>query len=66
MCEINSRHQPLPEHLPREEQVRVTASFKVTCHVCPKRRCKDCETIVQAPGPMRPIARGMAGPGLLV
>ena len=83
--------KPLPEHLPREDQLHapacscpdcggeltdfgedvsevleyVPASFKVIRHVRPKRRCTACETIVQAPAPTRPIARGMAGPGLL-
>ncbi len=43
----------------------VPASFKVIRHVRPKRRCNDCEAIIQVPAPMRPIARGLAGPGLL-
>lgn len=43
----------------------VPASFKVVRHVRPKFACARCERIVQAPAPPRPIARGMAGPGLL-
>ena len=43
----------------------VPASFKVVQHVRPKFACGRCERIVQAPAPMRPIARGLAGPGLL-
>ena len=43
----------------------VRASFKVIRHVRPKRSCQVCERIVQAPAPMRPIDRGLAGPGLL-
>ncbi|MGH7745561.1 MAG: IS66 family transposase, partial [Candidatus Dormibacteria bacterium] len=39
--------------------------FKVIRHVRPKLACADCDTIVQAPAPSRPIERGMAGPGLL-
>lgn len=39
--------------------------FKVIRHVRPKLACSCCETIVQAPAPSKPIARGMAGPGLL-
>ncbi len=39
--------------------------FKVIRHVRPKLRCGHCETIVQQPAPSRPIARGLAGPGLL-
>ena len=43
----------------------VRASFKVIRHVRPKLSCADCERIVQAPAPSRPIDRGLAGPGLL-
>ena len=40
-------------------------SFKVIRHVRPKLACAKCERIVQLPAPSRPIARGLAGPGLL-
>jgi transposase len=43
----------------------VPASFRVIRHVRPKLACPRCEAIVQAPAPVRPIARGIAGPGLL-
>lgn len=43
----------------------VPASFKVVRHVRPKLACGRCDAIVQAPAPSRPIARGLAGPGLL-
>jgi transposase len=43
----------------------VPASFKVIRHVRPKMCCTKCDVIVQAEAPTRPIARGMAGPGLL-
>jgi transposase len=43
----------------------VPASFKVIRHVRPKFACACCERIVQAPAPGRPIARGVAGAGLL-
>ena len=43
----------------------VPASFKVIRHVRPRLACASCECIVQAPAPSRPIARGIAGPGLL-
>ena len=43
----------------------VPASFKVVRHVRPKLACTHCERIVQEPAPTRPIARGLAGPGLL-
>jgi transposase len=33
--------------------------------VRPKLGCTCCDCIVQVPGPSRPIARGLAGPGLL-
>jgi len=43
----------------------VPASFKVIRHVRPKLACTHCDCIVQEPAPRRPIARGLAGPGLL-
>jgi transposase len=43
----------------------VPASFKVIRQVRPKLACSCCDAIVQAPAPDRPIARGLAGPGLL-
>lgn len=43
----------------------VPSHFKVIRHVRPKLSCARCQTIVQAPAPERPIARGLAGPGLL-
>ena len=43
----------------------VPASFKVIRQVRPKLACGRCDRIVQAEAPSRPIARGMAGPGLL-
>jgi transposase len=43
----------------------VPASFKVIRQVRVKLACACCDTIVQAEAPSRPIARGMAGPGLL-
>ena len=43
----------------------VPASFKVIRQVRPKLACRCCDAIVQAPAPSRPIARGLAGPGLL-
>ena len=43
----------------------VPACFQVIRHVRPKLSCQQCERIVQAPAPSRPIARGLAGPGLL-
>jgi transposase len=43
----------------------VPASFKVIRHVRPKMCCSKCDVIVQAEAPSRPIARGLAGAGLL-
>lgn len=43
----------------------VPHSFKVIRCVRPKLSCSRCERIVQAAAPSRPIARGLAGPGLL-
>ena len=43
----------------------IPAAFKVIRHVRPKRRCRGCQTIVQAPALPRPIAGGLAGAGLL-
>ncbi len=43
----------------------VPAYFKVIRHVRPKLSCTGCDCIVQAPAASRPIAHGLAGPGLL-
>ena len=43
----------------------VPASFRVIRHVRRKLSCTKCDCIVQAAAPSRPIARGLAGPGLL-
>lgn len=43
----------------------VPSHFKVIRHVRPKFACTRCERITQRPAPERPIARGVAGPGLL-
>jgi len=43
----------------------IPARFKVIRHVRPKFACAACDAIVQAKAPARPIARGLAGPGLL-
>jgi transposase len=43
----------------------VPASFVVIRHVRTKLSCTKCDCIVQAEAPSRPIARGVAGPGLL-
>jgi transposase len=41
------------------------ARFRVIQHVRPKLACPACERIVQLEAPSRPIARGLAGAGLL-
>jgi transposase len=43
----------------------VPEHWKVIKHVRPKYSCGDCQTIVQASAPSRPIERSYAGPGLL-
>src|SRR5947207_1079151 len=43
----------------------VPARFKVIRHVRPKLSCACCQRIVQVPAPIRPIDRGVPGPGLL-
>src|SRR5450432_3762325 len=43
----------------------VPGRYQVIRHVRPKLSCASCQTIVQAPAPSRPIARGLAGPGFL-
>jgi transposase len=43
----------------------VPARFRVIQHVRPKLACSQCERIVQMAAPSRPIARGLAGAGLL-
>ena len=43
----------------------VPGRYKVLRHVRPKFACQRCDTLIQAPAPARPIARGLAGPGLL-
>ena len=43
----------------------IPARFKVIRHVRPKFACEYCHSIVQAPAPSRPIARGLAGRGFL-
>ncbi|MGE3708050.1 MAG: IS66 family transposase [Hyphomicrobiaceae bacterium] len=43
----------------------VPASFKVIRHVRPKLACTCCDRIVQRSAPIRPIDRGIPGPGLL-
>ena len=43
----------------------VPASFRGIRYVRPKFACPGCEKIVQVEAPSRPIARGMAGAGLL-
>lgn len=48
-----------------EQLEYVPAHFKVIRHVRPKLACVACQTIFQAQAPSRPIARGVAGPGLL-
>ena len=43
----------------------IPARFKVIRHIRPKWSCPDCQQIVQAPAPERPIPNGLPGPDLL-
>jgi transposase len=43
----------------------VPEHWKVIRHIRPKYACAACDTLVQSPAPARPIAKGIAGPGLL-
>lgn len=43
----------------------IAAKLKVVEIHRPKKSCRDCERMVQAPAPLRPIPRGMAGSALL-
>ena len=57
LCKLSEDVSEMVEYVPD--------SFKVIRHVRPKLSCQRCDRIVQAPAPSRPIARGLAGPGLL-
>src|SRR5882724_12678919 len=57
MRQIGEDVSEMLEHVPEQ--------FKVIRLVRPKLACERCERIVQEPAPSRPIARGVAGPGLL-
>lgn len=48
-----------------EQLELVPERFKVIRHVRPKFKCGHCATLSQAAAPSRPIARGIAGAGLL-
>ncbi|HEY9199736.1 MAG TPA: IS66 family transposase [Gammaproteobacteria bacterium] len=48
-----------------EQLEYVPARFKVIRHVRPKLACTNCEVIFQAGAPSRPIAKSLAGAGLL-
>lgn len=48
-----------------EQLEYVPEHWKVLRHVRPKYSCAGCQQLVQAAAPARPIARGIAGPGLL-
>jgi transposase len=62
--ECGSALRPLGEDV-SEVLEYVPGRFRVIRHVRPKLSCGRCSTIVQSPAPSRPIAKGLAGPGLL-
>jgi transposase len=57
LCQLGEDVSEMLEYAP--------ARFHVIRHVRPKLSCTACDRIVQAAAPSRPIARGIAGPGLL-
>jgi transposase len=62
--ECGGRLRPLGEDI--SEMIEyVPERYRVIRHVRPKLSCTDCQKIVQAAAPSRPIARGLAGPGFL-
>ncbi|OSL88429.1 ISSfl4 ORF3 [Escherichia coli TA249] len=48
-----------------EQLELMRSAFRVIRTVRKKHACTQCDTIVQTPAPLRPIERGIAGPGLL-
>ncbi|HVN18990.1 MAG TPA: IS66 family transposase zinc-finger binding domain-containing protein [Candidatus Bathyarchaeia archaeon] len=58
VCACGGRLRPLGEDV-SELLEYVPARFKVMRYVRPKLSCADCERIVQAPAPSRPIERGL-------
>ncbi|EPQ5852423.1 IS66 family transposase [Klebsiella pneumoniae] len=48
-----------------EQLELMRSAFRVIRTVREKHACSQCDAIVQAPTPSRPIERGIAGPGLL-
>ncbi|MDZ3235555.1 IS66 family transposase zinc-finger binding domain-containing protein, partial [Klebsiella quasipneumoniae] len=48
-----------------EQLELMRSAFRVIRTVREKHACIQCDAIVQAPAPSRPIERGIAGPGLL-
>ena len=56
--------KPLGEDV-SERLEYVPSHFRVIRHIRPEQACGRCDRIVQALAPSRPIARGLAGPGLL-
>ncbi|MFO6485726.1 IS66 family transposase zinc-finger binding domain-containing protein [Escherichia coli] len=47
-----------------EQLELMRSAFRVIRTVREKHACTQCDAIVQAPAPSRPIERGIAGPGL--
>ncbi len=62
--ECGGKLRPLGEDV-AEVLEYVPGHFEVIRLVRPKLTCSNCEHIVQASAPSRPIDRGLAGPGLL-
>ncbi|MGE5622645.1 MAG: IS66 family transposase [Bacillota bacterium] len=63
-CQCGATMKRLGEDV-SEQLEYIPARFKVIRHIRPKYACSCCDHIAQAAAPTRPIARGLAGPGLL-
>jgi transposase len=59
------QHEKMKPKIAKVGLEYVPAHFQVIQQVRPKLACTHCDKIVQAEAPSRPIARGLAGPGLL-
>ena len=63
-CCNDSKFRKLGEDT-TETLERTPAQWKVVVHVRERLACRTCDTIIQAPAPSHPIARGRAGSQLL-
>lgn len=64
-CSCGANHWRCVGEDVSEQLAYVPASFKVLRTVRPKYSCGQCQAMVQAPAPSRPIDKGYADPSLL-